>query len=213
MPPLSPWPIYGIISGAVSGVTVTATNNTSDETQTYSTESDSSFLIDAANFDSGYTDGDIITISTPGYTDKTATINITSYPDGIGVYLSKPSTFDPLNWQYRLLKSIVIPGYTSQSTGEWVLESSSDMIIRGHISDISIKDLTYLEPGMFALGDRKISLDKNIGLVVSDYIKISEDADDSEVTEWFVKARQNTSALLSKHAGIARDTFLLKRKL
>lgn len=208
LPPLSPWALYGVISGAGAGITVTATNGTTGETQTEVTASDSSFLIDAANFTSGYADGDIITVSTPGYPEKTAEIDLTAYPEGIGVYVSKPSPFDVFAWPYRLKKSIVIPGYTSQSTGEWVAEVSSDMIITGHVSDITAKELAYLDPGLFTIGDRKISLDKTIGLNLGDYVKITEGSDGEETT-WYAKSKQAVSMMMSKHAGSLRETFLL----
>lgn len=71
MPVISPsteYSIYGTIPD-YANQTVTATNLTTSETQITTTESNTQYLIDCANFTNGYTNHDIIKISVTGRTE------------------------------------------------------------------------------------------------------------------------------------------------
>ncbi len=89
--PYVPYPIYGTINIASSaGVTVTATNLSTSEQITVTSESDSTYTLDCANFPSGYTDGDSIQITANGGTGTT-TIDLTNYPQGRQLDINLPS--------------------------------------------------------------------------------------------------------------------------
>jgi hypothetical protein len=68
-PGSNPWLIYGTLldylGDPLVGVTITATNLTTAETQTCDTDASGQYMFDcdAPNFASGYSDGDIITIT------------------------------------------------------------------------------------------------------------------------------------------------------
>lgn len=117
-----------------------------------------------------------------------------------------------MNWQYTVRKVVTTPGYTNQTTKAWVAETTTESTITAHVSDITVKELSYLEPRLFNIGDRKLTVESSEGIKVGDRIKISEESTDTEVSEWIVKSKQNSSVLLSKRIGVARDTFYLKRK-
>lgn len=78
--PFTPYPIYGIIPNFASQ-TVTAKNLTTNETQTEIIETDTNYLIDCANFTSGYTNLDVIQISVTGRV-YIISINEVQFPDG-----------------------------------------------------------------------------------------------------------------------------------
>lgn len=116
-------------------------------------------------------------------------------------------------WPYTVTRVVVTPGYTDQTTKAWVAETTSEKsITTAHVSDITIKELDYLEPGLFNRGDRKIAVFAGTGLVVGDRVKIIENSGGTDISEWIVKSKLNASNLLSKHAGVRRDTFYLKRR-
>lgn len=80
--PQNPYPITGFLQGAGAGVTVTGINLTSGGTEQVSTESDGSFIIDPANMENGYNNGDIIHIKS-GIRYNNIKIDLDNYPDGI----------------------------------------------------------------------------------------------------------------------------------
>ncbi len=211
----SSYPFHGFIDGAGAGVTVTATNGRTSETLTAITASDNSYLIDCANFTSGYADGDTVTISASGYVSGSATIDITSREDGRLISLSKTlsassGVFDVFNWPYSIVKCTVTAGYTDQTTGAWVAESTVETAISAHISDISIKELQYFEPAIVAKGIRNLSCNSSVGLLPLDFVRITELS--GETTEWIVHAKKLSTGLLARHAGISRESFVLRRK-
>jgi len=108
---------------------------------------------------------------------------------------------------------VVIPGYHSQTTGVWTPEVTSEVDISGNISNITIKELSFLDPNLFNMGDRKISLMTDYGLAVGDRIKIYEDQAGEDITEWQVLGKKGFSNLLNVKMGVARDTFYMKRLL
>ncbi len=121
--------------------------------------------------------------------------------------------FDSFNWPKTVKKVTVTAGYTQQTgvnAGEWVPETTTETAISAHVSDVTQKELQYLDPGLVLQGVRKLACERSVGLAVSDRIKITEM--DGTETEWIVHAKQFSTGLLQKHAGIDRETFLLKRK-
>ena len=79
--PQNPYPIIGIIQNARAGVTVSGTNLNTGGTENVTTESDGSYIIDPANMTGGYSNGDIIRISSGSWLINVY-IDITNYPDG-----------------------------------------------------------------------------------------------------------------------------------
>jgi len=81
--PQNPYLISGYLQGASSGVTVRAINAENGETQETLTESDGSYIIDCANFDSGYVNGNTIFITSPiRYTNNVVIIDTANFERG-----------------------------------------------------------------------------------------------------------------------------------
>jgi hypothetical protein len=92
--PQNPFPIVGILQGAGAGVTVKGTNLSTGGSEEVSTESDGSYIIDPANMTGGYSDGDVIRISSgTWYTD--VKIDLVNYPAGIAANLSRTIIITP----------------------------------------------------------------------------------------------------------------------
>lgn len=117
------------------------------------------------------------------------------------------SVFSTFNWPYTVKRVAVVPGYTN-SSGVWVAESTVKTTILAHISDVSQKERQFIDPGLILQGVRKLGCEQSVGFVVGDRVKIQEA--NSSVSEWIVEAKQGFSGLMMKHAGISRETFLLK---
>jgi len=118
--------------------------------------------------------------------------------------------FSSFNYPRPILKVDVTEGYTDQSTGDWIPESTSETSIEAHISDISWKERQYLDDSVIEKGTRKLSCSSDIALAVGDRIKITEE--DSTVTEWIVNQRLSETNLLNSYLSESRETFLLTRK-
>jgi hypothetical protein len=118
--------------------------------------------------------------------------------------------FTQFNYPRSITKVDVTEGYTNQSTGEWVPETTSETSISGHVADVNLKERQYLDDSVVERGTRKLSCDSDVALVVGDRVKITEY--DDTVTEWNVNAWPFESGLIEKYTGISRSTFLLIRK-
>ena len=79
--PQNPYPIIGIIQNTRAGVAVNGINLNTGGTESVFTESDGSYIIDPANMTGGYSDGDIIRISSGSWVINVK-IDLTNYPDG-----------------------------------------------------------------------------------------------------------------------------------
>ena len=120
------------------------------------------------------------------------------------------SAYTIFNWKYGLTKVDVTPGSTDAS-GNWVAEVTVETAISGHLSDLTQKELSFIDPAIVQAGVRKLVTDKSVGLAVNDRIKVTEPS--GEITEWMIHAKQSYSGLMDKHVGIKRETFLLKRRI
>jgi hypothetical protein len=118
--------------------------------------------------------------------------------------------FDIFNYPRTITEVSVTEGYTDQSTGDWIPESTSETSIEAHISDISWKERQYLDDSVIEKGTRKLSCSSDIALAVGDRIKITEE--DSTETEWIVNAKLSESNLMEQYLDSSRSTFLLVRK-
>ena len=74
-----PYEIYGDVESPGSGVTVTVTNLTTSEYDTYTTDSGGMYSVDISiynpEFPSGWTDGDTIEVSADGYTTNSGLVD------------------------------------------------------------------------------------------------------------------------------------------
>lgn len=115
--------------------------------------------------------------------------------------------FDYFNWPKTVKKITLTPGY-SDSSGNWVFEQTSETEISAHISDISVKEMQYLDPGIVERGTRKLSCEESTDISVGDRIKITE-LDGTTETEWLVNSLLSSTGVLNSHLNISRQTFLL----
>lgn len=120
-------------------------------------------------------------------------------------------TFSPFDWDHSILKVVVTAGGSNQSTGGWVPESSVETAITGHVSDVTLKEMQLLDQGLIDAGVRNLAVDTSVGLKLGDRIKITEP--DSSVSEWNIESKSYHPGLLNRHAGVSRETFLLRRRV
>jgi hypothetical protein len=116
--------------------------------------------------------------------------------------------FSVFDYTYDLVRVNVTAGYTEPTTGAWVEEASSELTIYGHISDLSLQELTSLSPGMIKAGMRKLALSQSYNLQIEDRIKVTEP--DGTETVWSVVEKIHAPPLILKYANTNRETFLLK---
>ena len=119
-------------------------------------------------------------------------------------------TFDIFDSPRAVKRIAVTVGHTDQSTGEWVAPVEVPTTIKAHISDLSLKELSFMDPAIVSAGSRKLACEASIGMKPEDRVLIIELT--GEETEWIVVQKMYSSALLNKIAGISRESFLLKRK-
>lgn len=87
--PQVPYPIAGLLQFAASLVSVIGKNLTRGGSEGVSTAEDASYIIDPANMENGYDEGDVIRIQSGSwYTD--ISIDSTNNPGGVVQNLNKP---------------------------------------------------------------------------------------------------------------------------
>lgn len=109
--------------------------------------------------------------------------------------------FEIFNFDDIITRIAVTPGYTD-TNGDWVPESTSSSTIKGHVTDLTLQDLQYIDAGLIEKGTRKIATADE--LETGDRIEI--DSVEYEVTQ-----KIHVNNLLSKYAGEKRSTFLLTK--
>ena len=119
------------------------------------------------------------------------------------------SVFSAMDWPFTVSKIIVTAGYNNQTTGAWVPESTVKTTILAHVSDLSLEELRYIDPGIIEKGARKLAVESTVTLNPGDRIEVYEDTAGTLKTEWKVESQLNKSGLFTKHAGIDRNSFLL----
>jgi hypothetical protein len=117
-------------------------------------------------------------------------------------------TISDFDYPYKIELIKVTEGYTDQSTGEWVEGSTTTQEIKGHLQEITAKELQRLPEGEYSIGDRRLYTDANAE--IGDAVRITEP--DGSTTEWIVKAIEKNYHQLSK-LGISRKSLLLKQKV
>lgn len=119
-------------------------------------------------------------------------------------------SFDLFDYPGTITKVDVTKGYTNQSTGEWVPESTIETEINAHITDVTLKERHYIDAAVLEKGVRKLSCDSSAGVIVGDRVKITEE--DSSESEWIVDSKLAESNLLKQYVNVSRSSFLLVRK-
>jgi hypothetical protein len=119
-------------------------------------------------------------------------------------------TFALFDYPRTITKVDVTEGYTNQTTGAWVPESSSETSIAAHIADVTLKEREYLDPGVLEKGVRKLTCDSSVTLAVGDRVKITEE--DETISEWLVNSKIRESNLLDQYVGVSRITYLLEKR-
>ena len=118
--PQNPYVLYGTAPGYPS-TAITAINRSTFEIQTSTTEVDSTYNIDCANFTNGYTNGDVIELLC-GIFDVTGTIDETLFPAIRLVNIDHTDLYSP----YPIFGSIPnYPSTTVTSTNLRTLETQS----------------------------------------------------------------------------------------
>jgi hypothetical protein len=118
--------------------------------------------------------------------------------------------FEQFNYPRSITKVDVTEGYTNQSTGAWVPESSSETSIDAHVADVTLKERQYLDPGVVERGVRKLTCDSSVTLAVGDRVKITEE--DDTTSEWDVNSKMSESNLMDQYLGVSRITYLLEKR-
>ena len=115
-----------------------------------------------------------------------------------------------LNWPYALQLARVAPGGTSQADGSYTPPQETVTSIKGHVSDISLKELQRLPTGVYSPGGRRLVADAAYDIKAGDEVRVTEA--DAAVTRWQVQAEERAYALAGRHAGTRRRSFRLERK-
>lgn len=119
-------------------------------------------------------------------------------------------SFDLFDYPRTITKVGVNEGYTDQSTGEWIPESTVETEINAHVTDITLKERQYIDAAVVEKGVRKLTCDSSAGVVVGNRVKITEE--DSSETEWIVDSKLSESNLMKQYANSSRMAYLLVRK-
>jgi hypothetical protein len=119
-------------------------------------------------------------------------------------------TFALFDYPRTVTNVDVTEGYTNQTTGAWVPESTEETEIDAHISDITLKERQYLDAAVLEKGARKLTCRSDVGLVVGDRVKITEE--DDTASEWLVNSKMHESNLMDQYVGVSRITYLLVKR-
>uniref|UniRef100_A0A6M3M0L7 Uncharacterized protein n=1 Tax=viral metagenome TaxID=1070528 RepID=A0A6M3M0L7_9ZZZZ len=120
-------------------------------------------------------------------------------------------TFDIFDSPRAVKKIAVTIGHTDQSNGNWIEPVEVTTNIKAHISDMSLKELSFMDPAIVSIGTRKLACEASVAMKPDDRVLIIELA--GEESEWIVVQKMYASNLLSKVAGVSRESFLLKRRV
>jgi len=112
--------------------------------------------------------------------------------------------------KYTCTKHDVTPGYTDTS-GNFIPQTDVESSFNAHISDVSIKDLEFLDPAIVETGIRKLACESTIALMPEDEVSIVEKS--GETTEWIVHEKIYATAFLKKHTSESRESFIIRRKI
>lgn len=109
--------------------------------------------------------------------------------------------FEIFNYDGVITRTSITPGYTNQN-GDWVPEQIIPSTIAGHVTDLTLQDLQYIDAGLIERGSRKLATAD--ALEVGDRVEI--DSVNYEVTK-----KIYTTSLVEKYTGESRSTFLITK--
>jgi hypothetical protein len=64
--------------------------------------------------------------------------------------------FETFDFDGVITRIAVVPGYTD-SNGDWIPEDTLVSTITGHVTDLTLQDLQYLDVGLIERGIRKLA--------------------------------------------------------
>jgi hypothetical protein len=112
--------------------------------------------------------------------------------------------------KYNCTLHDVTVGYTDAS-GNWVAQTDVESAFVAHVSDVSIKELEFIDPALVETGIRKLACESTIGIVPEDEITITEKSGES--TSWEVHEKIYATAFLKKYTSESRESFLIRKKI
>jgi len=109
-------------------------------------------------------------------------------------------------------------GSTSQSTGEWVKETTSSIEVCGSIGrgttrgtrGLREEDLTSLAGGQFKTGDQYFVCHTDCDIALNDILEVYDDAAGSSKTYWRVITKLKTLTTFNNLAGYGMTYFLVR---
>lgn len=108
-------------------------------------------------------------------------------------------------------------GGTSQSTGEWVKETTSSIEICGSIGragmskdSLNIETITSLAGGQFKAGDQYFVCHTDCDVVLNDILEVYEDSAGSSKVYWRVITKLKSLVTLKTLRGYGQDFWLVR---
>lgn len=110
-------------------------------------------------------------------------------------------------------------GGTSQTTGEWVQETTSSAAICGSIGraglskdSLTIETITSLAGGQFKTGDQYFVCHTDCDVALTDIVEVYEDTAGTSKTYWRVVMKLKTLTTFKNFRGYGQDYWLVRRE-
>lgn len=111
-------------------------------------------------------------------------------------------------------------GATSQSTGEWVPETTDSITICGHIGrgigigigSVFAADLEHLAGGIFKTGDQLFTCHSDCDVELNDILEVYDDAAGSTKTYWRVLTSLKDLTTFKNLRGYGQQYLLIRRE-
>lgn len=110
--------------------------------------------------------------------------------------------FEFFNYDGTITRTAVTPGYTD-SDGNWVPEQTSTSTITGHMTDLTLQDLQYIDAGLIDRGTRK--------LATADVLEVGDRVTIDSV-EYDIVQKIHTTNLIEKYTSESRSTYLIAHR-
>lgn len=110
--------------------------------------------------------------------------------------------FDIFDYSGTITRTAVTPGYTDDN-GDWVAEQTSPSTINGHVTDLTLQDLQYIDAGLIERGTRKLATGDT--LEVGDRVTLDS-------VEYDVVQKIYAANLIEKYTGESRSTYLITHR-
>lgn len=116
---------------------------------------------------------------------------------------------DFFNHRYKIKWVSIVAGYHDDN-GTYVPPDTSSTLIKGHISDVTLKEKQFLPEGAVEAGIRLFAT-STPGLKDGDLLIITEDEAGTE-SVWYILKAANTTNVLKSLTGIIRYNFYISRQ-